>query len=131
MDNMDDFLSMFMSMTPSPEPEAMHGGKPEPVHEMDDEDEIKMMLKKIMCMLAKLKLDDVPEPKEGEGLDVLFKEDGSPDYKGAFGKIRDEVDGKGGKPEERKKPESKDEKEEPKDDEEKESPFAKAKKGGF
>lgn len=128
MGEMGDFLKMFMSMTPDPEPEVMHMGVPEhPGHDMDDIDEIKCMLKKIMCMLAKLKLDDVPEPKEGEGFDVMFTEDGEPDYKGAFHTIKDAVDGKdeGEKPE---KPEPKEDKE---DNEDKESPFAKAKKGGF
>ena len=128
MEDMGDFLNMFMSMTPSPEPEIMHGGKPEHAgHDMDDEDEIKCMLKKIMCMLAKLGLDDVPEPKDGEGIDVLYKEDGKPDIKGAFKSIKGVIDGdsddnddNGDKPE--KKPEG---------DEEKESPFDRAKKGGF
>lgn len=94
MENMDDFLDMFLSMTPSPEPEIMHSGKPEHAgHDLDDEDEIKMMLKKIMCMLAKLHLDDMPEPKEGDGIDVLYKEDGEPDIKGAFKSIKGVING--------------------------------------
>lgn len=128
----EDFLKMFMAMTPDPEPEVMHMGKPEhPGHDMDDIDEIKCMLKKIMCMLMKCKLDDVPEPKEGEGFDVMFTEDGEPDYKGAFHTIKDAVDGNGEDKPEPKKPEPKDDKPEDDEDEKKESPFAKAKKGGF
>lgn len=131
MENMDDFLDMFLSMTPSPEPEIMHGGKPEHAgHDLDDEDEIKMMLKKIMCMLAKLHLDDMPEPKEGDGIDVLYKEDGEPDIKGAFKSIRGVINGD---PSEDKEPEegSKEEKSEDEDKNEKKSPFCKARKGGF
>lgn len=127
MGDMGDFLDMFMSMTPDPEPKVMHMGKPEkPGCDLDDEDEIKCMLKKIMCMLAKLGLDKMPEPKDGEGLDVLYKEDGEPDIKGAFKSIKGVINGEepDEKPEE--KPKEDDEK-----DEEKESPFAKAKKGGF
>lgn len=131
MENMDDFLDMFLSMTPSPEPEIMHGGKPEHVgHDLDDEDEIKMMLKKIMCMLAKLHLDDMPEPKEGDGIDVLYKEDGEPDIKGAFKSIKGVINGD---PSEDKEPEEDSKKEKPEDDDkdEKKSPFSKARKGGF
>ena len=131
MENMDDFLDMFLSMTPSPEPEIMHGGKPEHAgHDLDDEDEIKMMLKKIMCMLAKLHLDDMPEPKEGDGIDVLYKEDGEPDIKGAFKAIKGVINGD---PSEDKEPEedSKEEKPEDEDKDEKKSPFSKARKGGF
>lgn len=131
MENMDDFLDMFMSMTPSPEPEIMHGGKPEHAgHDLDDEDEIKMMLKKIMCMLAKLHLDDMPEPKEGDGIDVLYKEDGEPDIKGAFKSIKGVINGD---PSEDKEPKegSKEEKLENEDKDEKKSPFCKARKGDF
>ena len=129
MDNMDDFLDMFLSMTPSPEPEIMHGGKPEHAgHDLDDEDEIKMMLKKIMCMLAKLHLDDMPEPKEGDGIDVLYKEDGEPDIKGAFKSIKGVINGDTSEDKESEK-DSKEEK--PKDEDEKKSPFSKARKGGF
>lgn len=131
MENMDDFLDMFLSMTPSPEPEIMHGGKPEHAgHDLDDEDEIKMMLKKIMCMLAKLHLDDMPEPKEGDGIDVLYKEDGEPDIKGAFKSIKGVINGD---PSEDKELEegSKEEKLENEDKDEKKSPFCKARKGGF
>lgn len=131
MENMDDFLDMFLSMTPSPEPEIMHGGKPEHAgHDLDDEYEIKMMLKKIMCMLAKLHLDDMPEPKEGDGIDVLYKEDGEPDIKGAFKSIKGVINGD---PSEDKEPEegSKEEKPEDEDNNEKKSPFCKARKGGF
>lgn len=131
MENMDDFLDMFLSMTPSPEPETMHDGKPEHAgHDLDDEDEIKMMLKKIMCMLAKLHLDDMPEPKEGDGIDVLYKEDGEPDIKGAFKSIKGVINGDSS---EDKEPEegSKEEKLENEDKDEKKSPFCKARKGGF
>jgi hypothetical protein len=131
MENMDDFLDMFLSMTPSPEPEIMHGGKPEHAgHDLDDEDEIKMMLKKIMCMLAKLHLDDMPEPKEGDGIDVLYKEDGEPDIKGAFKSIKGVINGDS--PED-KEPEKDSKKEKPEDEDktEKKSPFCKARKGGF
>lgn len=131
MENMDDFLDMFLSMTPSPEPEIMHDGKPEHAgHDLDDEDEIKMMLKKIMCMLAKLHLDDMPEPKEGDGIDVLYKEDGEPDIKGAFKSIKGVINGDLS---EDKEPEedSKEEKPEDEDKNEKKSPFCKARKGGF
>ena len=131
MENMDDFLDMFLSMTPSPEPEIMHGGKPEHAgHDLDDEDEIKMMLKKIMCMLAKLHLDDMPEPKEGDGIDVLYKEDGEPDIKGAFKSIKGVINGDQS---EDKEPDegSKEEKLENEDKDEKKSPFCKARKGGF
>lgn len=131
MENMDDFLDMFLSMTPSPEPEIMHGGKPEHAgHDLDDEDEIKMMLKKIMCMLAKLHLDDMPEPKEGDGIDVLYKEDGEPDIKGAFKSIKGVINGDSS---EYKEPEEdcKEEKPEDEDKDEKKSPFSKARKGGF
>lgn len=131
MENMDDFLDMFLSMTPSPEPEIMHGGKPEHAgHDLDDEDEIKMMLKKIMCMLAKLHLDDMPEPKEGDGIDVLYKEDGEPDIKGAFKSIKGVINGD---PSEDKEPKEnyKEEKPEDEDKDEKKSPFCKARKGGF
>lgn len=131
MENMNDFLDMFLSMTPSPEPEIMHGGKPEHAgHDLDDEDEIKMMLKKIMCMLAKLHLDDMPEPKEGDGIDVLYKEDGEPDIKGAFKSIKGVINGDSS---EDKEPEegSKEEKLENEDKDEKKSPFRKARKGGF
>lgn len=131
MENMDDFLDMFLSMTPSPEPEIMHGGKPEHAgYDLDDEDEIKMMLKKIMCMLAKLHLDDMPEPKEGDGIDVLYKEDGEPDIKDAFKSIKGVINGD---PSEDKEPEedSKEEKSEDEDKDEKKSPFSKARKGGF
>lgn len=129
MESMDDFLDMFLSMTPSPEPEIMHGGKPEPAgHDLDDEDEIKMMLKKIMCMLAKLHLDDMPEPKEGDGIDVLYKEDGEPDIKGAFKSIKGVINGD---PSEDKEPEEDSKEEKPKDEDEKKSPFCKARKGGF
>lgn len=129
MENMDDFLDMFLSMTPSPEPEIMHGGKPEHAgHDLDDEDEIKMMLKKIMCMLAKLHLDDMPEPKEGDGIDVLYKEDGEPDIKGAFKSIKGVINGDSS---EDKKPEKDSKEEKPEDEDEKKSPFRKARKGGF
>lgn len=131
MESMDDFLDMFMSMTPSPEPEIMHGGKPEHAgHDLDDEDEIKMMLKKIMCMLAKLHLDDMPEPKEGDGIDVLYKEDGEPDIKGAFKSIKGVINDDS--PED-KEPEKDSKEEKPKDEDknEKKSPFCKARKGGF
>lgn len=129
MENMDDFLDMFLSMTPSPEPEIMHGGKPEHAgHDLDDEDEIKMMLKKIMCMLAKLHLDDMPEPKEGDGIDVLYKEDGEPDIKGAFKSIKGVINGD---PSEDKEPEEDSKEENPKNEDEKKSPFCKARKGGF
>lgn len=129
MENMDDFLDMFMSMTPSPEPEIMHGGKPEHAgHDLDDEDEIKMMLKKIMCMLAKLHLDDMPEPKEGDGIDVLYKEDGEPDIKGAFKSIKGVINGDSS---EDKEPEKDSKEEKPEDEDEKKSPFCKARKGGF
>lgn len=131
MESMDDFLDMFLSMTPSPEPEIMHDGKPEHAgHDLDDEDEIKMMLKKIMCMLTKLHLDDMPEPKEGDGIDVLYKEDGEPDIKGAFKSIKGVINGD---PSEDKEPEedSKEEKPEDEDKNEKKSPFCKARKGGF
>lgn len=129
MENMDDFLDMFLSMTPSPEPEIMHGGNPEHAgHDLDDEDEIKMMLKKIMCMLAKLHLDDMPEPKEGDGIDVLYKEDGEPDIKGAFKSIKGVINGD---PSEDKEPEEDSKEENPKDEDEKKSPFCKARKGGF
>lgn len=131
MENMDDFLDMFLSMTPSPEPEIMHGGKPERAgRDLDDEGEIKMMLKKIMCMLAKLHLDDMPEPKEGDGIDVLYKEDGEPDIKGAFKSIKGVINGDSS---EDKKPEegSKEEKLGNEDEDEKKSPFRKARKGGF
>lgn len=129
MENMEDFLDMFLSMTPSPEPEIMHGGKPEHAgHDLDDEDEIKMMLKKIMCMLAKLHLDDMPEPKEGDGIDVLYKEDGEPDIKGAFKSIKGVINGD---PSEDKEPEEDSKKEKPEDEDEKKSPFCKARKGGF
>lgn len=129
MENMDDFLDMFLSMTPSPEPEIMHGGKPEHAgHDLDDEDEIKMMLKKIMCMLAKLHLDDMPEPKEGDGIDVLYKEDGEPDIKGAFKSIKGVINGD---PSEDKEPEEGSKEEKSKDEDEKKSPFCKARKGGF
>lgn len=131
MKNMDDFLDMFLSMTPSPEPEIMHDGKPEHAgHDLDDEDEIKMMLKKIMCMLAKLHLDDMPEPKEGDGIDVLYKENGEPDIKGAFKSIKGVINGDSS---EDKEPEegSKEEKLESEDKDEKKSPFCKARKGGF
>lgn len=129
MENMDDFLDMFLSMTPSPEPEIMHGGKPEHAgHDLDDEDEIKMMLKKIMCMLAKLHLDDMPEPKEGDGIDVLYKEDGEPDIKGAFKSIKGVINGD---PSEDKESEEGSKEEKSKDEDEKKSPFCKARKGGF
>lgn len=129
MENMDDFLDMFLSMTPSPETEIMHGGKPEHAgHDLDDEDEIKMMLKKIMCMLAKLHLDDMPEPKEGDGIDVLYKEDGEPDIKGAFKSIKGVINGDSS---EDKEPEEDSKKEKPEDEDEKKSPFCKARKGGF
>lgn len=129
MENMDDFLDMFLSMTPSPEPEIMHGGKPEHAgHDLDDEDEIKMMLKKIMCMLAKLHLDDMPEPKEGDGIDVLYKEDGEPDIKGAFKSIKGVINGD---PSEDKESDKDSKEEKPKDEDEKKSPFSKARKGGF
>lgn len=129
MENMEDFLDMFLSMTPSPEPEIMHGGKPEHAgHDLDDEDEIKMMLKKIMCMLAKLHLDDMPEPKEGDGIDVLYKEDGEPDIKGAFKSIKGVINGDSS---EDKEPEEDSKKEKPEDEGEKKSPFCKARKGGF
>lgn len=131
MESMDDFLDMFLSMTPSPEPEIMHGGKPEHAgHDLDDEDEIKMMLKKIMCMLAKLHLDDMPEPKEGDGIGVLYKEDGEPDIKGAFKSIKGVINGDSS---EDKEPEegSKEEKLENEDKDEKKSPFCKARKGSF
>lgn len=129
MENMDDFLDMFLSMTPSPEPEIMHGGKPEHAgHDLDDEAEIKMMLKKIMCMLAKLHLDDMPEPKEGDGIDVLYKEDGEPDIKGAFKSIKGVINGD---PSEDKEPEEDSKEEKSKDEDEKKSPFCKARKGGF
>lgn len=129
MENMDDFLDMFLSMTPSPDPEIMHGGKPEHAgHDLDDEDEIKMMLKKIMCMLAKLHLDDMPEPKEGDGIDVLYKEDGEPDIKGAFKSIKGVINGDSS---EDKEPEEDSNEEKPKDEDEKKSPFCKARKGGF
>lgn len=129
MENMDDFLDMFLSMTPSPEPEIMHGGKPEHAgHDLDDEDEIKMMLKKIMCMLAKLHLDDMPEPKEGDGIDVLYKEDGEPDIKGAFKSIKGVINGDSS---EDKEPEKGSKEEKPEDEDEKKSPFCKARKGGF
>lgn len=129
MENMDDFLDMFLSMTPSPEPEIMHGGKPEHAgHDLDDEDEIKMMLKKIMCMLSKLHLDDMPEPKEGDGIDVLYKEDGEPDIKGAFKSIKGVINGDSS---EDKEPEEDSKKEKPEDEDEKKSPFCKARKGGF
>ena len=129
MENMDDFLDMFLSMTPSPEPEIMHGGKPEHAgHDLDDEDEIKMMLKKIMCMLAKLHLDDMPEPKEGDGIDVLYKEDGEPDIKGAFKSIKGVINGDSS---EDKEPEEDSKEEKSKDEDEKKSPFCKARKGGF
>lgn len=129
MENMDDFLDMFLSMTPSPEPEIMHGGKPEHAgHDLDDEDKIKMMLKKIMCMLAKLHLDDMPEPKEGDGIDVLYKEDGEPDIKGAFKSIKGVINGD---PSEDKEPEEDSKEEKSKDEDEKKSPFCKARKGGF
>lgn len=129
MENMEDFLDMFLSMTPSPEPEIMHGGKPEHAgHDLDDEDEIKMMLKKIMCMLAKLHLDDMPEPKEGDGIDVLYKEDGEPDIKGAFKSIKGVINGDSS---EDKEPEEDSKKEKPEDEDEKKSPFCKARKGGF
>lgn len=131
MENMDDFLDMFLSMTPSPEPEIMHDGKPEHAgHDLDDEDEIKMMLKKIMCMLAKLHLDDMPEPKEGEGIDVLYKEDGEPDIKGAFKSIKGVINGDSSEDKEPEK-DSKEEKSEDEDKNEKKSPFCKARKGGF
>lgn len=131
MENMDDFLDMFMSMTPSPEPEIMHGGKPEHAgHDLDDEDEIKMMLKKIMCMLAKLHLDDMPEPKEGDGIDVLYKEDGEPDIKGAFKSIKGVINGDSSEDKEPEK-DSKEEKPEDEDNDEKKSPFCRARKGGF
>lgn len=129
MENMDDFLDMFLSMTPSPEPEIMHGGKPEHAgHDLDDEDEIKMMLKKIMCMLAKLHLDDMPEPKEGDGIDVLYKEDGEPDIKGAFKSIKGVINGDSS---EDKEPEEDSKEDKPKDEDEKKSPFCNARKGGF
>lgn len=129
MENMDDFLDMFMSMTPSPEPEIMHGGKPERAgRDLDDEDEIKMMLKKIMCMLAKLHLDDMPEPEEGDGIDVLYKEDGEPDIKGAFKSIKGVINGD---PSEDKEPEEYSKEEKPENGDEKKSPFCKARKGGF
>ena len=129
MESMDDFLDMFLSMTPSPEPEIMHGGKPEHAgHDLDDEDEIKMMLKKIMCMLAKLHLDDMPEPKEGDGIDVLYKEDGEPDIKGAFKSIKGVINGDSS---EDKEPEEDSKEEKSKDEDEKKSPFCKARKGGF
>lgn len=129
MENMNDFLDMFLSMTPSPEPEIMHGGKPEHAgHDLDDEDEIKMMLKKIMCMLAKLHLDDMPEPKEGDGIDVLYKEDGEPDIKGAFKSIKGVINGDSS---EDKEPEEDSKKEKPEDEDKKKSPFCKARKGGF
>ena len=129
MENMDDFLDMFLSMTPSPEPEIMHGGKPEHAgHDLDDEDEIKMMLKKIMCMLAKLHLDHTPEPKEGAGIDVLYKEDGEPDIKGAFKSIKGVINGDSS---EDKEPEEDSKKEKPEDEDEKKSPFCKARKGDF
>lgn len=129
MENMDDFLDMFLSMTPSPEPEIMHGGKPEHAgHDIDDEDEIKMMLKKIMCMLAKLHLDDMPEPKEGDGIDVLYKEDGEPDIKGAFKSIKGVINGDSS---EDKEPEEDSKEEKSKDEDEKKSPFCKARKGSF
>lgn len=129
MENMDDFLDMFLSMTPSPEPEIMHGGKPEHAgHDLDDENEIKMMLKKIMCMLAKLHLDDMPEPKEGDGIDVLYKEDGEPDIKGAFKSIKGVINGD---PSKDKEPKEDSKEENPKDEDEKKSPFSKARKGGF
>lgn len=131
MENMDDFLDMFLSMTPSPEPEIMHDGKPEHAgHDLDDEDEIKMMLKKIMCMLAKLHLDDMPEPKEGDGIDVLYKEDGEPDIKGAFKSIKGVINGDSSEDKEPEK-DSKEEKPEDEDKNEKKSPFCKARKGGF
>lgn len=131
MENMNDFLDMFMSMTPSPEPEIMHEGKPEHAgHDLDDEDEIKMMLKKIMCMLAKLHLDDMPEPKEGDGIDVLYKEDGEPDIKGAFKSIKGVINGDSSEDKEPEK-DSKEEKPEDEDKNEKKSPFCKARKGGF
>lgn len=131
MENMDDFLDMFLSMTPSPEPEIMHGGKPEHAgHDLDDEDEIKMMLKKIMCMLAKLHLDDMPEPKEGDGIDVLYKEDGEPDIKGAFKSIKGIINGEPSEDKEAEK-DSKEEKPEDEDKTGKKSPFCKARKGGF
>lgn len=129
MENMNDFLDMFLSMTPSPEPDIMHGGKPEHAgHDLDDEDEIKMMLKKIMCMLAKLHLDDMPEPKEGDGIDVLYKEDGEPDIKGAFKSIKGVINGDSS---EDKEPEEDSKEDKPKDEDEKKSPFCKARKGGF
>lgn len=129
MENMDDFLDMFLSMTPSPEPEIMHEGKPEHAgHDLDDEDEIKMMLKKIMCMLAKLHLDDMPEPKEGDGIDMLYKEDGEPDIKGAFKSIKGVINGDTS---EDKEPEEDSKEEKSKDEDEKKSPFCKARKGGF
>lgn len=129
MESMDDFLDMFLSMTPSPEPEIMHGGKPEHAgHDLDDEDEIKMMLKKIMCMLAKLHLDDMPEPKEGDGIDVLYKEDGEPDIKGAFKSIKGVINGDSS---EDKEPEKDSKEEKPENEDEKKSPFCKARKGGF
>lgn len=129
MENMDDFLDMFLSMTPSPEPEIMHSSKPEHAgHDLDDEDEIKMMLKKIMCMLAKLHLDDMPEPKEGDGIDVLYKEDGEPDIKGAFKSIKGVINGD---PSEDKESEEDSKEENPKDEDKKKSPFSKARKGGF
>ena len=131
MENMDDFLDMFLSMTPSPEPEIMHGGKPEHAgHDLADEDEIKMMLKKIMCMLAKLHLDDMPEPKEGDGIDVLYKEDGEPDIKGAFKSIKGVINGDSSEDKEPEK-DSKEEKPEDEDKNEKKSPFCKARKEGF
>lgn len=131
MESMDDFLDMFLSMTPSPEPEIMHGGKPEHAgHDLDDEDEIKMMLKKIMCMLAKLHLDDMPEPKEGDGIDVLYKEDGEPDIKGAFKSIKGVINGDSSEDKEPEKG-SKEEKLENEDKDEKKSPFCKARKRGF
>lgn len=131
MENMNDFLDMFLSMTPSPEPEIMHGGKPEHAgHDLDDEDEIKMMLKKIMCMLAKLNLDDMPEPKEGDGIDVLYKEDGEPDIKGAFKSIKGVINGDSSEDKEPEK-DFKEEKPEDEDKNEKKSPFCKARKGGF
>lgn len=131
MEDINDFLDMFLSMTPSPEPEIMHSGKPEHAgHDLDDEDEIKMMLKKIMCMLAKLHLDDMPEPKEGDGIDVLYKEDGEPDIKGAFKSIKGVINGDSSEDKEPKE-DYKEEKPEDEDKDEKKSPFSKARKGGF
>ena len=63
MENMDDFLDMFLSMTPSPEPEIMHGGKPEHAgHDFDDEPDIKGAFKSIKGVIN----GDSSEDKESE-----------------------------------------------------------------